>query len=414
MTPIYLDHNATTPLLPEVADAMREAALRYIGNPASQHEPGRHARRALEAARRRIAELLGAASDDRVILTSGGTEANNLALTGLGGAATSLGGQFRPSSPGRGDSAVADLLGASATFDDAARPNAPHLVISALEHPSVARTAEHLAALGWRVDRLPVDADGVVQVAALEPLLRLSTRFVSVMLASNETGVMQPVTEIAAICHTRGIPVHTDATQVVGKLPVDFTALGVDALTFTGHKFHGPLGIGALLVRRGVTLAPSLHGGFQQGGLRPGTESVALAIGLAMALQLWSQEADARRERMTLLRISLERQLLAGDPHAVVIGAAAPRLPHTANVGFPGLDRQALVMALDLAGIACSTGSACASGSSEPSPALVAMGLPEEQISSSLRFSLGATTTAAEVDEAARRILSVVNRLRRG
>jgi cysteine desulfurase len=403
MTPIYLDHNATTPLLPEVADAIREAALRYVGNPASQHEPGRQARRALETARRRVAELLGAASDDRVIFTSGGTEANNLALMGLGRDATSLGGQPRPS-----------LVGASATLDGGAKPDAPHLVISALEHPSVTRTAEHLAAQGWRVDRLPVDSSGVVHVAALEPLLRPCTRLVSVMLASNETGVLQPVAEIAAICRAHGVPVHTDATQVVGKLSVDFAGLGVDALTFTAHKFHGPPGVGALLVRRGTTLASSLHGGFQQAGLRPGTESVALAIGLATALELWSQEADARRERMTLLRDSLERQLLAGDPRAVVIGAAASRLPHTSNIAFRGLDRQALVMALDLAGVACSTGSACASGSSEPSPALVAMGLPEEQVSSSLRFSLGATTTAAEVDEAARRILSVVNRLRRG
>jgi cysteine desulfurase len=401
MTPIYLDHNATAPLLPEVADAMRDAALRYVGNPASQHEPGRQARRALEAARRRVAELLGAASDDRVIFTSGGTESNNLALVGIGRAASSLGGQPRPS-----------LVGASAALEDGSNDHAPNLIISSLEHPSVTRAAEHLATQGWRVDRLPVNANGVVQVAALESLLQPASRLVSVMLASNETGVLQPVAEIAAICRTHGVPVHTDATQVVGKLPVDFTALGVDALTFAAHKFHGPLGIGTLLVRGDTMLAPSLHGGFQQAGLRPGTESVVLAIGLAKALELWSQEADARRERMTALRDSLERQLLAGDARAVVIGAAAPRLPHTTNIAFTGLDRQALVMALDLAGVACSTGSACASGSSEPSPALVAMGLPEEQIASSLRFSLGATTTAAEVDEAARRILSVVNRLR--
>jgi cysteine desulfurase len=234
------------------------------------------------------------------------------------------------------------------------------------------------------------------------------------MLGSNETGVLQPVAEIAAICRTRGVAVHTDATQVVGKLPVDFSALGVDGLTCSAHKFHGPLGIGALVLRRDATLAPSLFGGFQQGGLRPGTESVTLAVGMCVALESWAREADARAQRMAALRDQLERQILAGDPRAVVIGGGATRLPHAANIAFAGLDRQALVMALDLAGVACSTGSACASGSSEPSPALVAMGLPEEQISSSLRFSLGAATTAAEIDEAARRILSVVNRLRRG
>jgi cysteine desulfurase len=384
MPPIYLDHNATTPILPEAADAVREASLRYGANPESQHEPGRQARRALEAARERIAEILGAAADDRIVFTSGGTESNNLAITGLHKAGDGIAG-----------------------------PTAPRLIISPLEHPSVYRTAEHLAVQGWHVDRLPVSVDGVVRIEAFGEVLRPDTRLVSVMLASHETGVVQPVAEIAAICRERGVPVHTDATQVVGKLPVNFRDLGVDALTFTAHKFHGPIGVGALLVRHGDLLAPSLHGGFQQAGLRPGTECVPLALGMLAALAAWAREADARRERMTALRVSLERQILAGDPLAVVIGAAAPRLPHTANIAFAGLDRQALAMAFDLAGVACSTGSACASGSSEPSPALVAMGLPEEQISSSIRFSLGAPTTPAEVVEAGRRILSVVNRLRR-
>ncbi len=206
---------------------------------------------------------------------------------------------------------------------------------------------------------------------------------------------------------------HADATQVVGKLSVNFTELGVDALTATAHKFHGPLGIGILLIRHGVQLAPVLHGGFQQAALRPGTESVALAVGMQTALELWQREADARRERMTILRERLEQTIIAGWPDAVVIGGQSPRLPHTSNIAFVGLNRQALVMALDLAGVACSSGSACASGSSEPSPTLLAMGLPEEQISSSLRLSLGATTTRAEIDEAARRILNVCNNLRR-
>jgi cysteine desulfurase len=252
-----------------------------------------------------------------------------------------------------------------------------------------------------------------VRVDQLADLLGPDVRLVSVMLANNETGIRQPAPEIAAMCRERGVAMHTDAVQAVGKWGVDFTALGVDAMTIAAHKFHGPLGIGALIVRRGAVLTPSLHGGFQQSGLRPGTECVALAVGMLAALESWAREAVDRSERMTGLRDALERQICAGDPHAVVIGADALRLPHTSNIALVGLDRQALVMALDLAGVACSTGSACASGSSEPSPTLLAMGLPEEQISSSVRFSLGATTTAQEIDEAARRILSVVHRLRR-
>jgi cysteine desulfurase len=401
-TSINLDHNATTPVLPEVADAIREAALRYPGNPASQHELGRQARRALEAARQRIGEILGARTTgmdaDQVIFTSGGTESNNLALTGLlraGSPSIPTPQQPRPSMVGAGT----DI--------------APRLLISAIEHPSITRTAEHLASLGCRVDRLGAYANGVLRLEQLDHLLANEPHLVSVMLANNETGVLQPVKEIAACCRARGILIHTDATQAVGKIPVSFTELSVDALTATAHKFHGPLGIGVLILRHGLKLQPALYGGFQQAGLRPGTESVALAVGMQTALELWQREAESRRERMAMLRDQLERDIRAGYPEAIVIGVDAPRLPHTSNIAFVGLDRQALVMAFDLAGVAGSTGSACASGSSEPSPTLVAMGLPEEVISSSIRFSLGARTTADEIDEAARRILGVCNRLRR-
>lgn len=397
---IYLDHNATAPILPEVADAVREAALRYHGNPASQHDAGRQARRALEQARIRIAEILGARTTgmdaDQLIFTSGGTESNNLALAGL----QRTGGMNPP----------------------AHGATSPRLVISAIEHPSIARTAESLAlpiparAGGFIppvLQTLGVSSAGVIRLDQLKSLLTPTTQLASIMLASNETGVLQPVAEAAAICRRHGVLLHTDATQVVGKLPVNFTELGVDALTATAHKFHGPLGVGVLLLRHGVQLTPTLHGGFQQAALRPGTESVALAIGMQTALELWQREADARRERLTMLRDRFEQTIRAGWPPAVVIGGQSPRLPHTSNIALVGLDRQALVMALDLAGIACSSGSACASGSSEPSPTLLAMGLPEEQISASVRFSLGATTTPAEIDEAARRILNVCNNLRR-
>jgi cysteine desulfurase len=218
---------------------------------------------------------------------------------------------------------------------------------------------------------------------------------------------------MAAICSERGVPLHTDAAQVVGKLPVDFRALGAATMSFAAHKFHGPLGIGALVVRHGVTLAPQLFGGFQQAGLRPGTESVALVVGMLTALELWHAEQEQRRLRLTALRDEFERAILALWPEAIVVGADSPRLPHTSNIAFVGLDRQALFIAFDQAGVACSTGSACASGSSEPSPALVAMGLDEAVFSSALRFSFGATTTAAEVAESSRRILKVCNDLRR-
>jgi len=389
--PIYLDHNASTPVLPEVAEAMRACLAAPFLNPASQHEFGRRARRALEDARERIAELLGArtggSDPDRVIFTSGGTEANNLAVFGLAEA-----GDGRFNGP-------ASRCG--------------HVIVSAIEHPSVTAAADELARHGWRVDRLGVDLRGVLRVDPMAELLRPETRLVAAMLGQNETGVLQPVGKLAAICARQGVPLHTDAAQVVGKLPVDFRALGVSTLSVAAHKFHGPLGIGVLVVRHGVELRPRLFGGFQQAGVRPGTEPVALAAGMCRALELWHAEREDRASRLRRLRERFEQLIARGWPDAVVIGRDAPRLPHTSNIAFVGLDRQALFMAVDLAGVACSTGSACASGSSEPSPALAAMGCPPAVFGSALRFSLGATTTGEQVDEAARRILLCCNELGR-
>jgi cysteine desulfurase len=382
MQTIYLDNNATTLILPEVAQAMAECFAAGYANPASQHAPGRRARAVLEDAREGIGRLLGAdlsgVNADRVVFTSGGAEANNLAVRGLAQA----------------NSAAA----------------AGRLVISAIEHPSVVGPAEHLAAQGWRLDRLGVDAEGVAEIDDL--VLDEETRLVSIMLGNNETGVLQPVAEAAARCRATGVLCHTDAVQAVGKAPVDFRALGVDALSCAAHKFHGPRGIGVLIVRHDAPLGPILYGGFQQAGLRPGTESVALAVGMHRALQIWDEEQPARTARMTALRDRLEAALGEGWPEAVINGRQAARLPHTSSVAFPGLDRQALAMALDQAGVACSTGSACASGSSEPSPVLLAMGCPEAVVEGSLRLSLGALTTVEEVDDAARRILRVCNMLR--
>jgi cysteine desulfurase len=378
--PIYLDHNATTPMLPEVIEAIRACQAGPCRNPASQHASGRQARRELENARDRIGELLGADPNDRIVFTSGGTEANNLAIFGL----TTQGTGTKPG----------------------------HLIHSAIEHPSVERAAAQLAEMGWEVETLGVDPTGVVRHEELPSMLRPETRLVSVILGQNETGVLQPVDRLAAICRERGVPFHADAAQVVGKLPVDFRQLRVATLTVAAHKFHGPVGIGALVVHEDAGLEPQLWGGFQQQGLRPGTESVALAVGMCRALECWHAEQDERIRRMTRLRDQFEEAICAAWPDAIVIGNDATRLPHTSNIAFVGLDRQALFLALDQAGVACSTGSACASGSSEPSPALLAMGLPKAVINGSLRFSLGALTTAAEITEAARRILLVCNQMR--
>ncbi len=384
--PIYLDHNATTPMLPEVAEAIGEASLRFTGNPGSQHETGRLARRALEEARQRIGELLGARMDgqkpDRVFFTSGGTEANNLALLGL--------------------------LGTNGME----RTAAGRLAISTIEHPSVVQPANRLESLGWQVDRVRVDRNGVLCLDQLAEVLKPETQLVSLMAGNNETGVLQPIAKAASLCAEQGVLLHTDAAQVVGKLPVDFAAWNLAMLSCAAHKFHGPHGIGVLVARDDVAIRPMLYGGHQQSDIRPGTESVALAIGMSTALECWHREATTRRDRMTKLRDLLESALLAELPDAVVIGRDANRLPNTTNIAFVGFDRQALVMALDMAGVACSTGSACASGSSEPSPILIAMGLETDAIRGSVRLSLGATTTQAEIEEATRRILMVCKRLR--
>ena len=262
------------------------------------------------------------------------------------------------------------------------------------------------------MDTLGLTPQGVVRVEQLPPLLAADTRLVSVLLGNHETGVLQPVEELAALCNRAGVPLHTDAVQVVGKLPVNFHRLGVAAMSVAAHKFGGPLGIGALALRQDVPLRPLMFGGHQQAGLRPGTEPVALAVGMAAALEIWQKEQAELAHRLGLLRDRFEQGLRAGLADVVIHGAAAERLPQTSNVAFPGLDGEVLRMALDLAGVACSVGAACSSGSTELSPTLRAMDLPKELVASSLRFSLGATTTQAEIDEAVRRIIHVCRELK--
>lgn len=386
--PIYLDHNATTPILPEVVEAMRACWSEPYLNPASQHAFGRVARRVLEDTRDRVAELLGAGASDRVIFTSGGTEANNLAIRGL---------------PQRAGSVSA---------------RSPSLIISAIEHPSITTLTDHLSQTGHTIDRLGVDANGVIRIDDLHNKLRADTGLVAAMLANNETGVIQPIAELAVICDAQHAQLHVDASQAAGKLPVHFRNLGASTLTVAAHKFGGPLGIGALIVRHDIHLEPQLFGGFQQAGLRPGTESVALAVGLSTALELWNSRRCEWSAQLQKLRDRFESLLCDASLNSrlikiKIIGATAPRLPNTSNIAFVGLDRQQLFLALDHAGVACSTGSACASGSSEPSPVHIAMGLEPSVISSALRFSFGVSTTSPDVEESTRRIINVCNSLRR-
>jgi cysteine desulfurase len=377
---VYLDHNATTPLDPEVLEAMRPYFL-MAGNAESRHAAGRQARRAWEEAKERVAQILGAEPAE-VIFTSGGTEANNLAVFGL-----------------------------------ARIHQAPgHVVSSPIEHPAVAEAVARLEVEKFRVDRPQVNSDGLANAEHMAAEFNERTRLATLMLANNETGAIQQVQQLAGLARMQGIPVHTDAVQAVGRIPVNFQALGVTSLAASAHKFHGPLGVGLLLVRKGFRLRSWLAGGGQQQGRRPGTMPVPLAVGLATALERWHNEAETRIPRWVTLRDRLETGLIAalGADQVIRNGPAnsALRLPQTVNLGFVGLDGDALLMQLDLAGIAVSLGSACASGSTRLSPTLVAMRVPDNRLRSSVRFSLGASTTETDIEEAICRIVKVVDRLK--
>lgn len=382
MPPIYLDNNATTSLDPRVASVVNELMNERLANPASQHAFGRTARRVLESAREEILELAGARTrgmaSDHLLFTSGGTESNNLAIFGLA--------QQRPGT----------------------------IVVSSIEHPSVLAAAQFLELQGREVIYLPCDSSGVIQLAPLTERIQNapdSIALVSVMLANNETGVLQPIHQITHLCRPHAIPVHCDAVQAIGKIPLSFRELDVDAMTITAHKLHGPVGVGALLLRHSVKISPHHFGGFQQLGLRPGTESPVLAAAFAASVSIALTELSETNARMTRMRQRLEQSLTADLPNATILGIVSQRLPHTTSVAFPGIDRQALQLALDHAGIACSTGSACASGSSQPSHVLQAMGLPSDVIRGAVRFSLSRDTTDEEIESAIAIITQVVRRL---
>jgi cysteine desulfurase len=374
---IYLDYNSTTPVLPEVAEAMRPFLMEEFGNPSSAHALGRKARKALEDARERVAELLGAFPDE-VIFTSGATEANNLALFGLAG----------------------EPLG--------------HILASPIEHPCVIEPLRQLEARGFSVEWLRVGRDGIVDPPDRDPAA-LQPRLATLMLVNHETGAIQPIRELSSVLSPQSSALsHCDAAQAVGKMPVHFHELGVDALTASGHKFHAPKGAGLLLLRRGVKLHPLLWGGHQQQGRRPGTESVALAVGLAAALELCCQRLEEAWAQMKRLRERLLARLRKEISPVVVNGPQDERLqsPYVLNISFPGCRSDLLLMKLDLAGVACSTGSACSSGSLLPSPVLRAMGVPDEVLRSAMRFSFSRLLREAELDEAASRIIRCVKDLR--
>jgi cysteine desulfurase len=368
---IYLDNSASTPLLPEVWEAMRSYGLERGGNAASSHRAGRLARQALEDAREHTAALLDAHPEE-VLFTSGATEANNLAIFGLA----------------RCDAGPA------------------HLISSPLEHPCVSEPIRQMVEAGYSHDVLPVDERGLIVPAAMANLLRPETRLVSVMLANHETGAIQPIADLMREVHERGPFFHCDAAAAAGKMAISFKQLRVTSLTVSGHKFHGPQGVGALLVRRHVKLRPLMFGGHQQQGRRPGTEPVALAVGLATALSLATRDLESRHAKVTALRERFLHTLQANAAPVVVNGPGGDAgLPHTLNVSFPGCRADVLLMNLDLAGVACSTGSACSSGSLLPSPVLQAMRVADDVLHSAMRFSFSFLLTEAEVDEAARRVV---------
>ena len=376
---LYLDFNATAPIRAEVADAVSVAMRSRFGNPSSVHRYGQEAKTALDDARTAVARLIGANAPE-VVFTSGGTESDNTAIR-----------------------AAADA------FEPKGRR---HLIATAIEHDAVLATFKALETRGWRTTLLPVGPSGVVDPASLERVIGPDTALVSVMLANNELGTIQPVAALAAIARAHGALVHTDAVQAAGRIPVRVTDLGVDLLSISGHKFGAPKGVGALWVRRGLVLQPWATGGRQERGRRAGTENVPALEGFGVAARLAYEDLAEAAVRMAARRDRLEAALLAQVPGSAVNGGGAPRVPNTTNISFDRVEGESLVIGLDLEGIAVSTGSACSSGSLEPSHVLRAMGLPPHRVQSAIRFSLGPDTTDDDIDRTVDAVGRVVARLR--
>ncbi len=380
-TRIYLDHAATTPVDEAVVRAMLPYWTSAWGNPSSLYAAGRTARTAIDAARAAVARVLGCAPNE-IIFTGGGTEGDNLALKGSVAAAQA-----------------------------ADRPT--HLITTAIEHHAVLHAADYLERFGTAVTRLPVDAEGFVDPAALETAIRPDTCLISIMYANNEIGTIQPLTELAAIARRHGIPFHTDAVQAAGSLPLDVQALGVDLLTIAAHKFYGPKGVGALYVRAGTPLLYQQQGGPQEGDRRGGTENVAAIVGLATALTRAEVGRAAYNDHCRALRDRLTDGILAAIPDSQLSGPRGDRrLANNINVAFAGVEGESLIIALDLAGVAASSGSACTTGATEPSHVLRAIGVPDAVIAGSLRLTVGRDNTPADVAELLALLPDIIARLR--
>ncbi len=375
---IYLDHAATTPVRREALEAMWPFLTGAFGNPSSRHGLGDEAARALAAARAEVAAAVGCRPGD-VVFTSGGTEADNLAVKGLA----------------------------------LANPRGRHLVVSPIEHEAVLESAAYLARMhGFEVDEVEVDGAGVVHPEALARVIRPDTALVSVQLANNEIGTVQPIAELAAIAHAAGALMHTDAVQAAGWLPLGIDALGVDALSLAGHKVGAPKGTGALIVRGRVPLEPVVHGGGQERGRRSGTENVAGAVAFATALRMADAERTDAAARVTPLGAELAARIAAQVPGARLTGDPVRRLPGTVSFVFPGTSGEAVLLEVERDGVLCSSGSACAAGSDEPSHVLTAIGIPDEIAQTAVRFTLGPDTTQDEISAAAASVIRAVSVVR--
>ena len=378
MNRIYLDFNATTPVEPSVLDAMLPYFSAEFGNAASIHTVGQRARAAVETARDQVAALLGARSQE-IVFTSGGTESDNHAIFGI----------------------IRSAPGAT-----------KHVITTNIEHEAVLNTCQALEKEGIAVTYLPVNRDGVITADQVEEALRPHTALVTVMHANNELGSIQPLAQIGKLAAQRDVYFHTDAVQSAGKIPLDARTLGVDLLSISGHKLYAPKGIGALYIRGGSRLQQLLYGGHHQRGFRPGTENVPGIVGLGKAAELARLSLESDSARVGALRDKLEQSLAAKIPDSHINAANAPRTFNTTNLTFPGIEGEALVIALDLKGICVSTGAACSSGAVEPSHVLTAIGLSAEDARASIRFSLGRHTTAAEIDYALEAVPAAVSQLR--
>jgi len=378
MNRIYLDHNATTPVEPAVLDAMVPYFSADFGNASSIHTFGQRARAAVETARDQVAALLNARSQE-IVFTSGGTESDNHAIFGIVAASTAP---------------------------------TEHIITSTTEHEAVLNACQALENQGVAVTYLPVSGDGLIDLRELRKAIRPDTTFITIMHANNELGTVQPLAEIGRIAADADVYLHTDAVQSLGKIPVDVKTLQLDLLSLSGHKLYAPKGIGALFIKSGTRLRQFLFGGHHQRGFRPGTENVPGIIGLGKAAELARLSLEQDAARIAALREKLEQGLLGRIPHSHANASSAPRTPNTSNLTFPGIEGEALIISLDLKGLACSTGAACSSGAIEPSHVLTAIGLPPAEARASIRFSLGRHTTEAEIDQALELVPGAVAQLR--